>query len=113
MAAKKKAAEDARQPLDLRGSTKNLVIDHHTVHHGLGRVSIHVQERSSDDRATGGQDIAGITAEELGIKGDLAAGLTEAKMIGFVKGLAGSGVAVSMDEPKAPETASTGAEEEE
>lgn len=84
-----------------RGTTA-LVIDHHTVHHAMNQLSIHIQERDTTGKTIRGQDIDGVTVEELGSTGDISTAINSAKLLSFVGSVA-PGVSVSMDElPPAP-----------
>lgn len=91
----------ADRTLDLRRSTQKLVVDHFTVHPALGTVSVHVLEKDAEGKTLGGQDIDSVTAQELSITGELAAGITGAKLVSFVSGLS-QGVAVELDKKPEP-----------
>lgn len=84
--------------LNLRRLTTSLVVDHITVHIRTQTASIHILEKA-EEQGDVGQDIDGVTAQELGLTGDTLSGLTGAAVIAFVSQVAGGQIPVSLDTP--------------
>lgn len=86
--------------LDLRRSTTALVILHHTVHHVSHTLSINVCECFATTIGGTGLDIDGITATEFGVPdGDeLAAFITDERLVAFVRSLPGAPATVTVGE---------------
>lgn len=83
---------------DLRRGTVSLVIDHYTVHHAPNTVSIHLLELDTNGRVVHGQDIDGVTVEDLGSTGDVSAAISDASLLAFATSV--SGLPAAVDKPK-------------
>lgn len=82
--------------LSLSRGTTALVIDHHTVHHAENTVSIHIEERDTTGKMIRGQDIDGVTVEELGSTGEIARAINADVLISFVHAASGLPAAIAM-----------------
>jgi hypothetical protein len=86
-----------------RGTTA-LEIDHHQVNHAPNTVSVHVNEIGGNDNPTGnGQDIDGVTVEDLGSTGEIARAINNDVLVSFVQKTTGLPTRVAVP-PAPPQT---------
>lgn len=89
----------------LSRGTVALEIDHHTVHHAPNTASVHLNEKDENGATIRGQDVDGVTVEDLGSTGEIATAITGAKLAKFIGDASGlpTTVAVKPPEPKKEE----------
>lgn len=97
----------------LSRGTVRLVVDHHTVFHAQNVVSIHVIEVGTNDETIKGEDRDGVTPEDLGGTGEIAALITNKKLVDLIaseSGLPTSSDVLPPPPPKVEEAAKPAAD---
>ncbi len=82
---------------DLRRGTAALVIDHFTVHFAANTASVHILEKDAEGKTIHGQDIGGVTVEDLGTTGEIATAISGSKLCSAISSAAG-GLPVTLEQ---------------